>query len=179
MAIVIVIIRVRVLLVQVSNNNCCYCLCCYCVCLYVKLYITYLILYYIIIINCYYLLFTAAVDDAAAAVAVYLFPLVSLVPTAPALPRLGTAFKDYPTGLPADFTGNYELHSMVTHKGRSADSGHYIGWVRQHPGSGYWWKYDDDVVTEVDSEEIMRLKGGGDKDMTYLVFYRYKPPATD
>ena len=53
------------------------------------------------------------------------------------------------------------------------------GWVRQHPGSNYWWKYDDDVVTEVDHEEIMRLKGGGDKDMTYLVFYRYKPPTTD
>ena len=47
--------------------------------------------------------------------------------TTPVLPSLGTAFKDYPTGLPAEFTGQYELHSMVTHKGRSADSGHYIG----------------------------------------------------
>ena len=34
-------------------------------------------------------------------------------------------------GLPEDFLGLYELHSMVTHKGRSADSGHYIGWVRE------------------------------------------------
>ena len=58
-------------------------------------------------------------------------PVVSSAATAepvvPELPSLGTAFKDYPTGLPASFTGQYELHSMVTHKGRSADSGHYIG----------------------------------------------------
>jgi uncharacterized UBP type Zn finger protein len=85
-----------------------------------------------------------------------------------------SGFLNEQSGLPADFTGHYELHSIVTHKGRSADSGHYIGWTRQGPGSRYWWKFDDDVVTEVDSEEIMRLKGGGDKDMTYLVFYRYK-----
>lgn len=26
-------------------------------------------------------------------------------------------------------TGNYELIAVVTHKGRSADGGHYIGWV--------------------------------------------------
>jgi len=26
-------------------------------------------------------------------------------------------------------TGNYELVALVTHKGRSADGGHYISWV--------------------------------------------------
>jgi ubiquitin carboxyl-terminal hydrolase 14 len=26
-------------------------------------------------------------------------------------------------------TGNYELIAVVTHKGRSADGGHYMGWV--------------------------------------------------
>jgi len=26
-------------------------------------------------------------------------------------------------------TGNYELIAVVTHKGRSADGGHYVGWV--------------------------------------------------
>ncbi len=31
-------------------------------------------------------------------------------------------------GLPADFKGRYELFAAVTHKGRSSDSGHYIGW---------------------------------------------------
>ena len=76
------------------------------------------------------------------------------------------------TGVPAEFTGMYELHSLVTHKGRSADSGHYIGWTRQAPGSSYWWKYDDDLVSEVRTEDIMKLDGGGDRDMAYLVFYR-------
>lgn len=70
--------------------------------------------------------------------------------------------------------GQYELHSIVTHKGRSADSGHYIGWARQEPGSAYWWKYDDEIVTETTTEEVMKLKGGGDRDTAYLMFYRYK-----
>jgi ubiquitin carboxyl-terminal hydrolase 14 len=77
-------------------------------------------------------------------------------------------------GLPRNFTGLYELHSLVTHKGRSADSGHYIGWVRQAPGSTAWWQYNDDVVSEATTQDIMLLKGGGDRDMVYLAFYRYK-----
>lgn len=45
--------------------------------------------------------------------------------------------------LPPHFTGHYECHSVVTHKGMDADSGHYIGWVRQEPESDLWWRYDD------------------------------------
>lgn len=30
-------------------------------------------------------------------------------------------------------TGNYELVAVVTHKGRSADGGHYVSWVH-HQG---------------------------------------------
>ena len=37
-------------------------------------------------------------------------------------------------GLACDFQGNYELFAIVTHKGRSADSGHYIAWVRHEEG---------------------------------------------
>lgn len=77
-------------------------------------------------------------------------------------------------GLPLGFTGQYELHAVVTHKGRSADSGHYIGWVRQSPGSTFWWCYNDDVVTEVRTEDILKLGGGGDRDMAYLNFYRFR-----
>jgi ubiquitin carboxyl-terminal hydrolase 14 len=79
-------------------------------------------------------------------------------------------------GLPIGFTGQYELHAIVTHKGRSADSGHYIGWVRQSPGSSLWWCYNDDIVTEVRTDDILRLAGGGDRDMAYLNFYRYREP---
>ena len=81
-----------------------------------------------------------------------------------------------PQGLPHDFTGLYELHSLVTHKGRSADGGHYIGWVRKEAGSSKWYQYNDDVVTEHEQTEIMALSGGGDRDMAYLAFYRYKTP---
>lgn len=77
-------------------------------------------------------------------------------------------------GIPSSFTGKYELMGVVTHKGRSADSGHYIGWVRQEPGSSVWWKFDDAVVSEVSTEEILALKGGGDWHTAYLNFYRYR-----
>lgn len=77
-------------------------------------------------------------------------------------------------GIPDNFTGMYELMGVVTHKGRSADSGHYIGWVRESPGSNTWWKYDDNVVTAVTTEDILALNGGGDWHTAYLNFYRYK-----
>lgn len=32
-------------------------------------------------------------------------------------------------------TGDYELMGVITHKGRSADSGHYLGWTQAHGGS--------------------------------------------
>ena len=85
-----------------------------------------------------------------------------------------TSFEMY--GLPRDFTGHYELHSIVSHKGRGSDSGHYVGWVRQKPGSEYWWKYDDDKVSETTTEKIMELCGGGDRDMAYMAFYRFREP---
>ncbi|GLD93862.1 hypothetical protein PINS_up002467 [Pythium insidiosum] len=75
-------------------------------------------------------------------------------------------------GLPADFQGNYELYAILTHKGRSADSGHYMAWVR-HKGDD-WFCYDDDDVSPCKTEDIQKLKGGGDWHMAYLAFYRAK-----
>ena len=95
-------------------------------------------------------------------------------PPAPASASSASAPSPFGKGVPATFNGMYELHSVVTHKGRSADSGHYIGWTRQAPNSPFWWKYDDDVVTQVKTEDIMRLDGGGDHHMAYLMFYRAK-----
>ncbi|KAG3182954.1 Ubiquitin carboxyl-terminal hydrolase 6 [Phytophthora cactorum] len=74
--------------------------------------------------------------------------------------------------LPIDFQGNYELFAILTHKGRSADSGHYMAWVR-HEGDD-WYCYDDDDVSPCKTEDIMKLKGGGDWHMAYLAFYRAK-----
>jgi len=32
-------------------------------------------------------------------------------------------------------TGLYELYAVLTHKGRDADSGHYVAWTKQSEGS--------------------------------------------
>lgn len=66
--------------------------------------------------------------------------------------------------------GMYQLVSVVTHKGRSADSGHYVGWA--HFKDDCWVKYDDDLVTQMGTEEILNLKGGGDWHMAYILIYR-------
>jgi len=69
-------------------------------------------------------------------------------------------------------TAKYELIAVLTHKGRSADSGHYVSWVKQTDGK--WLLFDDDKVREADIEDIKKLsgKGGGDWHMAYLCLYR-------
>ncbi len=66
--------------------------------------------------------------------------------------------------------GNYELVGVITHKGRSSDSGHYVSWL-QFKGD-VWMKYDDDEVTKVGIEDVMNLRGGGDWHMAYYLLYR-------
>ena len=34
-------------------------------------------------------------------------------------------------------SGFYELQAVLTHKGRSSSSGHYVAWVRRHKGKIY------------------------------------------
>ncbi|KAI9268117.1 hypothetical protein BDA99DRAFT_356387 [Phascolomyces articulosus] len=69
-------------------------------------------------------------------------------------------------------TGQYELCAVLTHVGRSADSGHYIGWVKK--GEDEWHKFDDDKVSIVKDADIERLDGGGDWHTAYIVLYRAK-----
>lgn len=76
-------------------------------------------------------------------------------------------YRDHGFGLT---TGNYQLVGVVTHKGRSADGGHYIGWV--HGSGDIWHQYDDDIVSQVKTEDILNLKGGGDWHTAYLCLYR-------
>ena len=75
-------------------------------------------------------------------------------------------------GLPTSFQGQYELFAVVSHKGRSADSGHYMGWVRTEGDA--WFVFDDEEVQQCELEHVLQLHGGGDRDMAYLVFYRAK-----
>lgn len=67
-------------------------------------------------------------------------------------------------------TGNYELVAVITHKGRSAEGGHYMAWV--HVSGDDWACFDDDIVTTVKTDEILALRGGGDWHTAYLAIYR-------
>ena len=57
----------------------------------------------------------------------------------------------------------------MTHKGRSSSSGHYVGWVRQKGET--WLKCDDDDVSPVHEEDVLKLSGGGDWHTAYLLLY--------
>ncbi|OEL26989.1 Ubiquitin carboxyl-terminal hydrolase 6 [Dichanthelium oligosanthes] len=67
-------------------------------------------------------------------------------------------------------TGVYDLVAVLTHKGRSADSGHYVGWVKQDDGK--WIEYDDDNPNIRKEEDILKLSGGGDWHMAYICMYK-------
>lgn len=75
----------------------------------------------------------------------------------------------------------YTLQAVLTHQGRSSSSGHYVGWVRQK--NDKWMKFDDDVVTSIDTEDVLRLSGGGDWHCAYVLLYGPRvlelPVATD
>jgi len=90
-------------------------------------------------------------------------------------------------GLPNNFQGVYELFAVVTHKGRDADGGHYMAWVKAESNHGEvkqiadtdeqnedWFVFDDDEVSPCKTEDVLKLKGGGDWHMSYLNFYRAK-----
>ncbi len=64
-----------------------------------------------------------------------------------------------PTDPGSNNSGYYELSAVLTHQGRSSSSGHYLGWVR-HRGKE-WLKLDDDKVSVVLEEDILKLSGGG------------------
>jgi ubiquitin carboxyl-terminal hydrolase 14 len=67
-------------------------------------------------------------------------------------------------------TGRYDLIGILTHKGRSADSGHYVSWVKQTDGQ--WIQFDDDNMIPRKEEEVLALSGGGDWHMAYLLLYK-------
>lgn len=72
-------------------------------------------------------------------------------------------------------TGRYQLIAVLTHQGRSSESGHYIGWT--HQKGDIWVKYDDDAVSYVKTQDILDLKGGGDWHMNYIcIFKRQEVP---
>ncbi|KAK4474375.1 hypothetical protein MN116_001536 [Schistosoma mekongi] len=65
-------------------------------------------------------------------------------------------------------SGYYELQGVLSHQGRTSTSGHYVAWVKRQ---GIWFKFDDDRVSQVTAEDILRLSGGGDWHCAYILLY--------
>lgn len=66
-------------------------------------------------------------------------------------------------------SGMYTLQAVLTHRGRSSSSGHYVAWVRQTGDT--WLKCDDETVTVITTEDILKLSGGGDWHCAYVLLY--------
>lgn len=78
-------------------------------------------------------------------------------------------------------SGLYELQAVLTHKGRSSTSGHYVAWVRHTMSKtdsaaaaagreNDWIMYDDDNVSVVHPDEILKLSGGGEwRSLQFLI----------
>lgn len=64
----------------------------------------------------------------------------------------------------------YELQAVLTHKGRSSSSGHYVAWVKSSK-QDEWLMFDDENVSMVTSEDILKLSGGGDWHCAYVLLY--------
>jgi len=75
----------------------------------------------------------------------------------------------FPDDVGSNNSGYYVLQAVLTHKGRSSNSGHYVGWVRQKGDT--WLKCDDDEVSPVHEEDVLKLSGGGDWHTAYLLVY--------
>jgi len=69
-------------------------------------------------------------------------------------------------------TGVYSLVAVLTHKGRSSDSGHYESWVKNAAADDSWTEFDDHTPTPKTATEILNLKGGGDHHMGYILVYK-------
>lgn len=75
----------------------------------------------------------------------------------------------FPDDLGSNNSGYYDLQAVLTHQGRSSSSGHYVGWVKRKEDE--WVKFDDDKVSVVTPEDILKLSGGGDWHIAYVLVY--------
>jgi len=80
-------------------------------------------------------------------------------------------------------TGYYELIAIVSHKGRTADGGHYVSWVRHKKADGKqekddtWCLFDDDTVSMFNWKDMVGinvdLQGGkADTQIAYINIYK-------
>jgi len=91
-------------------------------------------------------------------------------------------------------TGCYQLVGIVSHKGRTADGGHYVGWTLLRKGNpkekkeelkeDQWICYDDEDVTQWNWKDItgisMDLMGGrADTQIAYINIYKKVTVSVD
>ncbi|CAC9517264.1 ubiquitin carboxyl-terminal hydrolase [Leishmania donovani] len=72
-------------------------------------------------------------------------------------------------------SGYYDLCGVISHKGRSADGGHYVYWGKK---ADKWLVYDDEHVAAVSEEDVKRLRGVGEAHIAYVLLYRSRDPVT-
>lgn len=64
--------------------------------------------------------------------------------------------------------GYYKLKAILTHQGRSANSGHYISHVLV---KNQWLRYDDEKVKEIEDEDVENLAGSADWHCSFVLLY--------
>ena len=75
-----------------------------------------------------------------------------------------------PLGLKFCPNAKYELCSVITHQGRSSDSGHYLSYVKQSDDK--WAQFDDEKVKLVTDKDVMKTYGTADFHIAYMLLYR-------
>lgn len=68
----------------------------------------------------------------------------------------------------------YQLQAIISHKGASADSGHYQAFVKDplDLDGDKWWKFNDDKVSVIEKDKIEQLAGGGESDNALILLYK-------
>ncbi len=64
----------------------------------------------------------------------------------------------------------YNLYGMVIHMGNSAQTGHYISYVKKN---GVWYRFDDSTVTAVTTQHVLQQYGN---ETPYVVFFEKEQP---
>jgi len=78
-------------------------------------------------------------------------------------------------------TGSFELQSVVSHQGRSADGGHYVGWTIAEKADGKkvkedeWLLFDDETVSERPDKAVDLGGGRLDTHIAYFCLYKRAP----
>lgn len=71
-------------------------------------------------------------------------------------------------------TGEYDLECIVTHQGRTADSGHYVAWRYCPEDREYIFKFDDDKVTKIKAKDADLSGGRSDYHIAVMLLYKRK-----